>query len=298
MHLTPEDLDKVRTKNIANLLRRAGEGKPLTRAQQAELETFANSGRDSTDRGTGASFVKTQEELAERLGITRKTIGNCLRRYKSHPTHPVPKTRADGRYDVVAWGAFLRFHNVAHKGEGPAATSTPGDPEDASNEPYGASFRTVTDWKQEELRLRCQRIQLEIAKTEGLLVELADLQGTLGVTFSAFRTSLNNLPGRAAQKLIGLRDYHEIEGILQEEIATVLRTLESCQYLPGEGEIIGLSESAKSAVMLKRSGKPLPPDSWDDCQADPVPAPRTRRKTPVAQGKLPKPRKARGRRKA
>lgn len=241
MQLTPEDIEKVRTKNIANLLRLANSGKPLTRAQQAELEAFSAGGRQDTAHST--AYAKTQDELASLLGITRKTIGNCLRKCKT-ATPAVPATRADGRYDVPAWAAFLRAHNIAHKAEDAPATTTPADAGDASHEP-----QTVVEWKQEKLRLECERLKLELAKTAGELVEVADLEARLGVMLAAFRTAANNVPGRAAQKLLGLKDYHVIEEILGTEMAVMLRTLEACPFLgQEEPEIIALSENDNPAV--------------------------------------------------
>ena len=209
MPLTKGDLDKVRAKNIANLIKLANSGKPLTRAQQAEIEAFAAGGNEVA--GTG--YVRRQSDLAAKFGITRQTIADCLRKFK-RATPPVPTTMADGRYDVAAWGAFLRAHNIAR----------------IADEPNIQERTTVTEWKQEKLRLECERITLDIAQRKTTLVEVADLEATLGSMLSAFRTAANNVPGRAAQKLIGLKDFHEIEEILQGEIATMLRTLEACPF--------------------------------------------------------------------
>ena len=274
MQLTPEDIEKVRTKNIANLLRLANSGKPLNRAQQAELEAFSAGGRDQ--RTASSAFAKTQDELAQLLGISRKTITNCLRRHKQ-ATPPVPQTRADGRYDVAAWAAFLRAHNVAHKAEDHAPTDITGDRDGATN---GLNTpASVTEWKQEKLRLECERLKLELAKAEGRLVEVAEMEGQLGVMLAAFRTSANNLPGRASQKLIGLKDYHDIEAILNAEIAVMLRTLEACPFLP---EIIGLTENAKTAVMLEQSG------TFDDVAGEAVPTAVKKQRTALTHSKLPK----------
>ncbi len=219
LQLTPEDLEKVRTKNAANLIRRAQEGKPLTRAQQAELEALASGGRMPGD--TSSAYVKTQDELGQALGITRRTITACLERYKD-ATPPVPRTRADGRYDVAAWSAFVKAHNVARKGEGE-------EDEDAGGEP--GQPRTQAQWKARELELKCARLETELALSQGKLLEAGDLEQQLGQTLSAFRTALNNLPGRAADKLIGLEDYHEIKSVLDREIRGVLQVLHGCAWL-------------------------------------------------------------------
>lgn len=280
MPLTPEDIEKVRTKQIANLLRLANSGKPLTRAQQVELEQFAAGGRAEGEAST--AFAKDQDELGRRLGISRKTIGNCIRRFKT-ATPPVPKPRADGRYDITAWAAFLRAHNIARKAEG--EESAPGTPGGAGEGTQG--LETVVDWKKEKLRLECARIQLENGKVEGQLVEVADMESQLGQMLSAFRTAANNLPGRAAQKLIGLRDFHDIEEILQAEVAVMLRTLEACEFLL-KPEFIALSESEKMVT------KPETEQSWDEIAGEKLPKARKTKRTAKTHKALPevKPRKA------
>ncbi len=169
-------------------------------------------------------FAKTQPELARILGVTRQTIGNCLRHYKT-ARPPVPATRADGRYEIEAWREFLIAHNIARKAESVPTDDLPDDGED------GESPRSVADWKQEKVRLECQKIAINNRKAEGELVEVAEVEVAIGAMLSAFRTAANNLPGRAAQKLIGLKDYHDVEEILKAEIAVTLRTLEACPFL-------------------------------------------------------------------
>jgi hypothetical protein len=282
VHLTPEDIEKVRTKNIANLLRLANSGKPLNRAQQAELESYSYGGR--RDGVESTAYAKTQDELAGLLCITRKTIGNCLRKFKSE-SPPVPVTRADGRYDVLAWAAFLRAHNIAHKAEdGSAVPTTPESGGEASQR-----TQTVIEWKQEKLRLECERIRLEIAKTEGQLVQVIDVESRLGVMLSAFRTAANNLPGRASQKLIGLRDYHDIEEILSAEIAIMLRTLEACPFLEDQGETLCDTKTPEPPTVAKRPDVCHVEQSWDDVGGEKTPGQKKKPSKVEAPGSLLRP---------
>lgn len=169
-------------------------------------------------------FAKTQDELAQLLGVTRKTIGNCLRDYKTAKP-PVPRARDDGRYEVPAWQKFILAHDIARKTEEQEL------PDAAPNKP-----RTVQEWKAEKVRLECDRIRRENDKALGDLVPVIELQKRLGVMLAAFRTAANNIPGRAAGKLIGLKDFHDVSDILQAEVATMLRTLEACPFLPDDDE--------------------------------------------------------------
>lgn len=207
-----------------------------------------------------SAFAKTQDELASRLGITRKTIGNCLRKFKSAKP-PVPATRADGRYDVAAWAGFLHAHNIARKAEEVPAGDA--DPE--------TGIGTVVEWKQEKLKLECERLRIEIEKTAGELVEVADMEARLGIMLAAFRTAANNLPGRTAQKLVGLKDYHEIEEILSAEVAVMLRTLEACPFLADEPAAAPAEESPAPAE--PPPAKPAKPKAKAAKKARKPPAP-------------------------
>jgi hypothetical protein len=216
--LKPEDAEKVLVKNLANVIRKANTGKPLTAAERALIEQAAAGG---TLQDTGSAFAKTYDELAQRFAVTRKTLQNASNRFPDD----APKPRADGRHDVAAWSQFLVKHNIARTAENIA--SAPSD--DELTRPV-----SVTDWKAEELKLKCTKLQLENAKVAGALVDAAEIESGVSVLVQAFRQALNNLPPRLAGKIIGITDYHEAEEIILEEINVVLRTLQRCDFLPAK----------------------------------------------------------------
>lgn len=214
--LKPEDAEKVLTKNLANVIRKANTGKPLTAAERALIEQAAAGG---TLTDSGSAFAKTYDELAQRFGLTRKTLQNASKR---HPDD-VPKPKADGRHDVAAWSQFLIKHNIARTAENIAGAPA------ADAEISGPI--TVTDWKAEELKLKCEKLQLENAKVAGELVLSADVETGLSALVSAFRQALNNLPGRLAQKILNVSDFHEAEELISQEVNVVLKTLQNADFL-------------------------------------------------------------------
>lgn len=214
--LKPEDAEKVLTKNLANVIRKANTGKPLTAAERALIEQAAAGG---TLTDTGSAYAKTYDELAQRFGVTRKTLQNAQKR---HPDD-VPRPKPDGRHDVAAWSQFLIKHNIARTAENIAGAPA------AENELSGPI--TVTDWKAEELKLKCEKLQLENSKVAGELVAAAEVESGLSQLVSAFRQALNNLGPRLASKILNVSDYHEAEEIITQEINVVLKTLQNADFL-------------------------------------------------------------------
>lgn len=217
--LKPEDAEKVLTKNLANVIRKANTGKPLTAAERALIEQAAAGG---TPQDTGSAFAKTYDELAQRFGLTRKTLQNASKRFPDD----VPKPRPDGRHDVAAWSQFLIRHNIARTAENIAGASTAESQDE--NRPI-----SVTDWKARELELKCEKLEIENAKSAGQLVEAHDVEAGTTHLVSGFRQALNNFAPRLAQKLDGVTDYHERVEVIQAEADVVLKTLQRCDFLDG-----------------------------------------------------------------
>lgn len=214
--LKPEDAEKVLTKNLANVIRKANTGKPLTAAERALIEQAAAGG---TLTDTGSAFAKTYDELAQRFGLTRKTLQNARKRFPDDS----PKERADGRHDVAAWSQFLVKHNIARTAENIAGAPA------AESEISGPI--TVTDWKAREIELKCAKLEIENAKTAGELIDAAEVESGTSHLVSGFRQALNNFVPRLAAKIVGVKDYHEAEELIQAEVNVVLRTLQRCDFL-------------------------------------------------------------------
>ncbi len=205
--LKPEDLDKVRRRQIQNILQKQAAGKTLTAREERALAEAA------TDAPPGAeNFVKTFDELSTRLGVSRKSIQNWQRRFPDDH----PRARADGRHEVAAWVAFMAAHHLA-------ASDPDGHPDDRPI--------TIADWKARELELKCEKLQIENSKVAGELIAAAEVESGLSQLVSAFRQALNNLGPRLASKILNVSDYHEAEEIITQEINVVLKTLQNADFL-------------------------------------------------------------------
>lgn len=218
--LKPEDAEKVLTKDLANVIRKSQQGKPLTAAERALIAQTAAGGQVV---GGNSAYAKTYDELAQRLGLTRKTLQNAGKR---HP-EDVPRPRPDGRHDVGAWSEFVIRFNIARSAEGIANA--------ASTESEQQGPITVSDWKAVELKLKCERLQIENGKVAGELVDGAEVEAGLSTLVAAFRQALNNFTPRLAAKILNVTDYHEAEEIIESEVNVVLRTLQRCEFMEAHG---------------------------------------------------------------
>ena len=242
--LTPKDLETVRRQQVKNILAKQAAGKTLT---AREVRTLAEA---SSDVPPGQeNFVQTQDELAQRLSVSRKTIQNVMRRRDDYP-----RPRADGRHDVEAWLRFFAENHIA-------GADAEGSPEDRPV--------TVADWKSRELELKCERLEIENAKMAGQLVAANDVETGLSALMSAARQAMNNIPGKLAQKVLHLADFHEAEEIIQREVDGVLRIFERCEFLdalrtPGEAQEAPVTRAAPAPedappVKLTPKASALPP---------------------------------------
>ncbi len=221
-------------RDLADLIRNSHLGKPLTATERGLIQLAGAGG--SVVRGM-STYAKTFDELAQRLGLSRKTLQNSAKRFPEE----VPRPRADGRHDVAAWSEFVVAKNIARAAESIVNA--------ASAEREDDKPITVTDWKAKELELKCQKLEIENLKVAGELVGGADVESGLSTLVAAFRQALNNFGPRLASKVLNVSDYHEAEEIVQNEINVVLRTLQHCEFLNDHAPD-ALKAAAEVAVKL------------------------------------------------
>jgi hypothetical protein len=149
-------------------------------------------------------------ELAAMLGVTRQSIWRWI---KAHDDAPVPDQ--DGLHDVEAWRFFIEARGLNQSN----ATASANDSQETAG------------WKDEKLRLECERIAIGNAKLAGALVENDKAKAGLSALLGGLRQALNNMPGRLADKMLHISDHHEAEEIIQDEVNVVMRTIQKCDFL-------------------------------------------------------------------
>jgi hypothetical protein len=204
--LREEVFEKLQSKQLANIIRKLNDGKTLT-AREERMLAESRAGTDANDR---ENFVTTWDELAQRIGRTRRTLTIWREKFKDAPD--LPKPRPDGRHDVRAWLQFMANHNL-------------------SDEPEQEDKETKAYWDRQRARLEFERgvYAFEVEKQKHIAIE--EITAAIGQMLAGFRTALNMLPGSAARWLVGLRDFHQIKNKLQSEVDAVLQALGRCDYL-------------------------------------------------------------------
>lgn len=92
-------VNKVLSKDIENIVKKAAQGKPLTDAERARI---TNAYENSAEK----KFAKNVVELAEILGVNRKTITRWRK------SEAAPKPVSNGNHDIAKWREFIRNNDL------------------------------------------------------------------------------------------------------------------------------------------------------------------------------------------
>ncbi len=191
--LTAEQAETLLRADLRNLVRKIHRGRLLTAGERNLLQSTLNGGRASTE-----NFVSNQVELAEILGVDRKTI------QRHRKIEGNPGVRPDGRWDVNAWRLWMAERRGIDEGEG----------------------MSQTQLKARQLLLQNERLafQIDILKRQHIPVEDVEKMG--GDLMAAIRKVVSQIH-LVAPSVVGL-SVPEAEVRLKEsedEILEQLRTL-------------------------------------------------------------------------
>lgn len=162
-------------------------------------------------------FEHTWDDLATRLGVTRKSIQNW--RARPELTGKLPAARADGRHDVDAWKKAMVDHGLARADEDVETDEDDGRP------------RSVKDWKMRREELLCRKIERDIAKEDEQLLEEPRLAVAFGQMLTGICAALTHFPGATARFLVGIRDPHIVQERLEAKMNAVLQRLNAAAYV-------------------------------------------------------------------
>lgn len=235
MTLTPEDLEKLQTKQLANVIRKLNSGKTLTAREEAMLAQARAVGGEVHAPGlapVASGYVSTWDDLGKALGVSRRAIQDWRKdpRYRDH----CPPDRADGRHEVAAWLNFMvRFRLKRADLHISPGSDTDGDDDgedsDVLRPPLVAGSQA--EWNVAIAALDHRKKATGVAMLEGTLLVASELEVPLGATFATIQTKLAQFPARVARYVTGLRDVGEVEDRLRDEIDADLSDLHAAGYV-------------------------------------------------------------------
>lgn len=188
-----EQVEAIRKKEKANILKKLESGQTLTESQRLILYG------SKTDQ---SRYAKNQTDLAEFLGVDRKTI----QRWRKEENFP--KASADGRYDVIAvrdWRERSRSSN---------STSV----EDLSK----AEGEARRVW------LQVEKLEHEIEISKGQFITIEQAQTDVSTMCARARAILLAIPDTLAPLVIG-KTATQAQQLIRKEIDNALAQIQADQ---------------------------------------------------------------------
>jgi hypothetical protein len=157
-------------------------------------------------------FAPNQEVLAELCGVDRRTLTNARKRFAAD----APKPRADGRYPILEYKAWLDKHAVT------------GRRDDAEMEDERAI-------KLDLLRIDRDTKRFNFEKAKDQMLPASQFELALARTIAAFLAALNAFGPRVNESLEGL-NFNDRTAVIETEVELIRRTLAGCDFLAVEEE--------------------------------------------------------------
>jgi DNA-binding transcriptional regulator YiaG len=188
-----EQIEAIRKKEKANILKKLESGQTLTEAQRLILYG------QKTDQ---SRYAQNQTELAEFLGVDRKTI----QRWRKEDNFPQPM--ADGRYDVIA----VRDWRERSRDSG----ST------------NAEDQSKAEGEARRVWLQVEKLEHEIEVSKGEFISIAQAQADVAQMCSRARSILLAIPDTLAPLVIG-KTATQAQQLIRKEIDNALTQISSDQ---------------------------------------------------------------------
>ena len=209
--LSPEQVEKIRSTELANALMKLGKGRALSKAERQLIDEAA------TPPDTPGEWVKTWHELGAALGISRMGMHKVRARHQD----ACPRPRPNGDHSVTEWRKFFAANKINTR-------KIDNEPPSEDDELFTVS---VADMQKRLLREKIHAQQLENRTLANELVPIMELQDSLSKFMLAIRQDGNLLVSDLANDLEGIDDFHEREAIIEKRWAQHLDLLASCRWL-------------------------------------------------------------------
>lgn len=158
--LTSEQAGILLKADLANLAKKVKDGKTLSASERNILQSALTGDKLST-----AEFVASAIELAELLGVDRRTISRW-RKIEGNPG-----VQPDGRYHVPSWRAFKISRQGEDDGEG----------------------MSQTQLKARQVLLQNQKLEIQIAVLKREYMPVTEMERIGGVLGSAIRKVVSTI---------------------------------------------------------------------------------------------------------
>lgn len=192
--LEPDQLAKIQKADAANLVKRVGEGKPLTGPQWARLRQAGIS-----TKKIAPSTARNVNELCEILDFRRQQYS----RWRT--LAGAPTKSAKGLYDVEAWRSFLKREGLAKD-----------TPEESSEK---------QELELERLRIQCSELAMTRDERRGELVRVDDVTRYIEEQFGGLKKKLLALPASIAPRLVRMKKTQTVARELKRAITDLLRSV-------------------------------------------------------------------------
>jgi len=197
----------IQQKNIRNLIKKVGDGKTLTSHEEATLARYY----EGQNGGGAVVYAKNKTELADQLGIDRRTINRWVKVEGS------PSARSNGSWSVLEWRDWAE-----RTGRKLAL-----DDDDTDTERERLELR--------RLRTICEKIEFDFQISKGYYTANEDVEIMVRRMVGASRKILAQVPSSLAPQLAGL-PIAEIEQRLKNAIEDALKHLHTGEWSTEDDE--------------------------------------------------------------
>lgn len=195
-NLTRDNADQVKQANVRNLIKKVQAGGILTDKQMQVVDEFT----EDVTAASSKTFAKNQVELADLLGVNRKTI----QRWKKDPTFP--KTRPDGRYhvrDIVDW---KELHGAR-----------------------AGDLHSKESVQVKSLILQNEKLEIQVGILKGEYTPNVDIDQQVSEMVHQAKRELLSLPASLAPQVVG-QSIAEAEKIIKSSMVDALKSLHEHEW--------------------------------------------------------------------
>lgn len=194
--ISPELAKKALRIEAGNALKKIQNGKTLTAAERALIQAIAEGDNPADAKG----FVTTKVDLANALGVSRKTIDRWGKLRRNGP----PGAESDGRWNVVEWKRWMK-----ETGRGGGVDGDTLDDE-------------LPRLNAKRILLINERLELDNAERRGELISREDVVKEAAEIATSLRSALYGQGASICSEVMKTTDIDEAVKIYTEAIDRVL----------------------------------------------------------------------------